>query len=212
MQKQRLINPAPEETIRKGLEKILKVGIIFPVKYSEWVSNLVPVWKATEHIIFCIDFCAVKQTIMKGYSPLPNIETILQQVTRSQMMPLLNVFSSYNQIKVKGEDVFKTTFITAWGTVNYESMISGLPNASTTFKRPIQINLGELIGVHIYLDDIIIYIKGLLITSEFQVLFLGPFKISFVLDANSYIIKDLQEKLFSYGTNRSHLKQYMGPN
>jgi hypothetical protein len=36
-QKQRLINPELEETIRKGLEKILKAGIIFPVKYSEWV-------------------------------------------------------------------------------------------------------------------------------------------------------------------------------
>jgi hypothetical protein len=42
-QKQRPINPALEATIRKELEKLLKVGIIFPVKYSEWVSKLVPV-------------------------------------------------------------------------------------------------------------------------------------------------------------------------
>jgi len=41
--KQRPINPALEEIIRKELEKLLKVVIIFPVKYSEWVSNLVPV-------------------------------------------------------------------------------------------------------------------------------------------------------------------------
>jgi hypothetical protein len=91
--KQRPINPAPEATIRKGLGKILKAGIIFPVKYSEWVSNLVPVWKATEHIRFCVDFHTVKRAIMKGYSPLPNIEMILQKVAGSQMMPLLNVFS-----------------------------------------------------------------------------------------------------------------------
>ena len=32
--KQRSINPALEETIRKELEKILKAGIIFMVKYS----------------------------------------------------------------------------------------------------------------------------------------------------------------------------------
>jgi hypothetical protein len=84
------------------LEKILNTGIIFPVKYFEWVSNLIPVQKTTEHIIFCVDFHAVKQAIMKGYSPLPNTENILQQVAGSQMMPLLNVFSNYNLIKVRG--------------------------------------------------------------------------------------------------------------
>jgi hypothetical protein len=43
--KKRPINPALEAIIRKGLGKILKVGIILPVKCSEWVSNLVPVQK-----------------------------------------------------------------------------------------------------------------------------------------------------------------------
>jgi hypothetical protein len=41
--KQRPINPALEATIRKELEKLLEAGIIFPVKYSKWVSNLVHV-------------------------------------------------------------------------------------------------------------------------------------------------------------------------
>jgi hypothetical protein len=86
-----------------------------------------------------------------------------------------------------------------------------LSDASTTFKIPIQITLDELISIHIYLDDLIIYVKGLLVTSEFQVLWLGPFKIAFVLDTNSYILKDLQEQLFSYSTNGSHLKHYVGP-
>ena len=71
--KQRPINLALEATIRKGLEKILKAGIVFLVKYSEWVSNLVSVRKSTEHIRFCVDFHAIKRAIMKGYSPLPNI-------------------------------------------------------------------------------------------------------------------------------------------
>jgi hypothetical protein len=51
--KQRPINPALEATIRKELEKILKAGIIFHVKYSKSVSNLVPVQKKkkkTSHI------------------------------------------------------------------------------------------------------------------------------------------------------------------
>jgi hypothetical protein len=120
------------------------------------------------------------------FSPLPNIEMILQKFAGSQMMPLLNVLFSYNQIEVKGADAYKTTLITNWGTMTYERMLS---DASTTFKRPIQITLDELISIHIYLDDLIIYVKGLLVTSEFQVLWLGPLKITFVLSTNSYILK-----------------------
>jgi hypothetical protein len=42
--------------------------------------------------------------------------------------------------------------------------------------------------------------------SKIQKLWLGPFKITFVLGTNSYTLKDLQEKLFSYSTKVSHLK------
>ena len=45
--KQRPINPTLEASIQKELEKPLKAGIIFHVKYSEWVSNLVSVRKTT---------------------------------------------------------------------------------------------------------------------------------------------------------------------
>jgi hypothetical protein len=75
-------------------------------------------------------------------------------------MSLLDDFLCYNQIKVKWEEAYKTTFITNWGTLTHECMLSGLPDASTTFKRPIQITPDELISVHIYLDDLIIYSKG----------------------------------------------------
>jgi hypothetical protein len=101
-QKQIPINPALEETIRKKSEKILKAGIIFQVKYSEWVSNLVPVRKETGHIILCVYFHSLNRASIKDHFPLPNTEMILQQVAGSQMMSLLDGFSNYNQIKIKG--------------------------------------------------------------------------------------------------------------
>jgi hypothetical protein len=47
--------------------------------------------------------------------------------------------------------------------------------------------------------------------SKFQKLWLGPFKIAFVLGTNSYLLKDMDERLFSYSTNGSHLKHYVEP-
>jgi hypothetical protein len=123
-QKQRPINLALEATIRKELENLLKDGIIFPVKYSEWVSNLVPVQKTTGQIRLYIDFRTLNRDSIKDYCPLPNMEMILQQVAGSHMTSLLDGFYGYNKIKVKREDKCKTTFITHWGTLTYERMPS----------------------------------------------------------------------------------------
>jgi hypothetical protein len=47
--------------------------------------------------------------------------------------------------------------------------------------------------------------------SKFQKLWLGPFKITFSLGTNYYLLKYLEERLFSYSTNGSHLKHYVEP-
>jgi hypothetical protein len=141
------------------------------------------------------------------------MEMILQQVAGSQMISLLDNFFDYNQIKVKREDKYKTTFNIHWGTFSYELIPFGLSNVGATFQIPRQINFDYLIDkiIHIYLDDLIVYCKRLSIVSTFRELWLGPFKIAFVLGTNSYILKYLQERLFSYNTNGSHLKHYVEP-
>jgi hypothetical protein len=48
--------------------------------------------------------------------------------------------------------------------------------------------------------------------SKFQKLWLGPYKIASVIGNNSYLLKDMEERLFSYTTNGSHLKHYVEPN
>jgi hypothetical protein len=79
-QRQRPINPALEATIRKEVENLINAHIIFPVKYYEWVSNLVPVQKKNGDIRLCVDFHALNRESVKDNFPLPNMELILQQV------------------------------------------------------------------------------------------------------------------------------------
>jgi hypothetical protein len=55
-QKLRKIYPNLETQIKNELNKLLKANIIFPVRHSKWVSNLVPVRKNNGDIRICIDF------------------------------------------------------------------------------------------------------------------------------------------------------------
>jgi len=77
-------------------------------------------------------------------------------------MSLLDGFSSHNQIKVKRENIFKTTFLTRWVTFAHERMPFVLSNAGATFQRAMQIAFDNLIGkiIQIYLDDLTVYSKN----------------------------------------------------
>ena len=75
--KQRPINSTFKETFQRGLENFLRAGIIFLIKYPEWLSNWGPVLKATDHIRTCIKFRTVSQAIMKKPFPPLNMEMFL---------------------------------------------------------------------------------------------------------------------------------------
>jgi hypothetical protein len=115
----------------------------------------------------------------------------------------------YDKIKIEGENIHKTTFIISCGTMSYNCLPSGLFEASIPLKGPMHTTFDELVSLHAYLDDLIVCVKRMIITSEFQVL--GHFWITFVLDTDSEILKELQRQWFSHNTNSPRLKYCEGP-
>jgi hypothetical protein len=134
MQEQRSINSAFKETFQRELENFLRAGIIFSV-HPELVSNWVPYSKSTNHIRNRINFRTSSQTVMRTPFPPLNMGIVLQQIVELQLRPLLDIFLGFRKIKVKGEDAYKTTLITIWGTMSYKFQFSGLPDASTALKK-----------------------------------------------------------------------------
>jgi hypothetical protein len=110
---------------------------------------------------------------------------------------------------VEGENIHKTTFTTNCDTMSYNCWPSGLFDTSITVKQPIHTTFNELVSLHVYLDDLIVCVKRLIVTSKSQVL--GHFHITFLLDTNSEISKELQTKWFSHNTNSPRLKYCKGP-
>lgn len=160
-QKLRKIQPNLENQIKTELNKLLKAKIIFPVRHSKWVSNMVPVRKKNKDITICIHFRNLNKACQKDTFCLPPMEQILQEVAGSKLMSFLDGFSGYNQVLVHPDDQLKTTFRTKWGTYTYQKMPFGLINAGATFQRAMDIAFKGLVNksMLIYLDDITIYSK-----------------------------------------------------
>jgi len=116
-QKLRKLNPNLPPLVQKELQKMLATCIIVPTRHSYWCSNLVVVRKKNGGIRLCIDFRNFNLACIKDNYLLPNMETLLQRVTGSQIMSMLDGFSGYNQVLVRKEDQYKTIFTTPWGTL-----------------------------------------------------------------------------------------------
>ena len=131
-----------------------KAGIIVPIRFSEWISNLVPVRKKTGDIRLCIDFWNLNKASLKDNYPLPKMDHILQRVVGASRMSLLDGYSRYNQIMVHDKDQDKTAFTTPWGTFQYAKMPFGLKNVGATFQCAMDIAFANEKDVFlvVYLD------------------------------------------------------------
>ena len=94
--KLRRINPLLSPLVKAKIEKMYNAGIIVPIIFSEWVSNLVSVRKKTGEIRLCIDFRNLNRASLKDNYPLPKMDHILQRVVGSRRISLLDGFSGYN--------------------------------------------------------------------------------------------------------------------
>jgi len=160
--KLRRINPMLLPSIEKELQKMFKAGIIAPIRFSDWISNLVPTRKKTGEIILCVDLRNLNQVSLKDNYPLPKMDHILQRVVGASRISLLDGFSGFNQILVHPDDQDKTAFTTPWGTFKYVKMPFGLKNAGATFQRAMDIAFAKEINdfLVIYLDDLTPFSKS----------------------------------------------------
>ena len=145
-QKLHKIHPNLESRIKSELNKLLKAKIIFPVRHSKWVSNMVPARKNKGDIRICIDFRNVNKACQKDNFPLPTMEQILQSVAGYKLMSFLDGFWGYNQILVHLDDRLNTTLRTKWGTYAYQKMPFVLINVGATFRHAMDITFKGIIN------------------------------------------------------------------
>jgi hypothetical protein len=86
------------------LKKLLDAKIIFQVRHSSWVENLVPVRKNYGEIRLCVDFINLNRESKNDNYTVPPMEQLLQTVFGSNIFSLLDGFSGYNQVLVSEED------------------------------------------------------------------------------------------------------------
>nr|GFC05076.1 reverse transcriptase domain-containing protein [Tanacetum cinerariifolium] len=150
---QRRVNLKIHDVIKKEVEKLLDVGLIYPISDSPWVSpihcvtkkggmtvikndenELVPTRLVTGWRV-CIDYRKLNEATRKNHFPLPFMDQMLERLAGNEYYCFLDGFSEYFQILIDLKDQEKTMFTCLYGTFAYKRMPFGLYNAPGTFQR-----------------------------------------------------------------------------
>ncbi|KAM1529986.1 hypothetical protein ACFX1Z_019134 [Malus domestica] len=138
-----------EEKVKEETEKFVKAGFIRPVKYVEWLANIVPVLKVlTNAIRCCVDYGNINKAIPKDKYPMPMADLSIDAIAKHKVLSFIDGNAGYNQIKMAKEDINKTTFRGPGHVRAYEYVIMpfGFKNDGATYQRAMNAIFHDLIG------------------------------------------------------------------
>src|ERR1044072_7699625 len=110
----------------------------------------------------CVDYKQLNKVTIKNWYPLPRIDDLMDQLVGACVFSKIYLRSGYHQIRVKTEDIQKTTFRTRYGHYEYFVMLFGVTNAPGVFmeymNRIFHLYLDKFVVV--FIDDFLIYSKN----------------------------------------------------
>nr|GEV02638.1 hypothetical protein [Tanacetum cinerariifolium] len=152
--------PSEMKELSEQLQELSDKGFIRPSS-SPWGAPVLFVKKKDGSFRMCIDYRKLNKLTVKNRYPLPRIKDLFDQLQVSSIYSKIDLRSGYHQLRVREQDIPKTTFRTRYGHYEFYIMPFGLTNAPVVFmdlmNRVCKAYLDKF--VIIFIDDILIYSK-----------------------------------------------------
>ena len=140
------------------LHELLEKGLIRPSS-SPWGCPAIFVKKKDMSLRMCVDYRPLNAVTIKNKYPLPHIDILFDQLSKAKVFSKIDLRSGYHQIKIRPQDIPKTTFSTRYDLYEYLVMSFGLTNAPAYFMYLMNsVFMPELDKFMImFIDDILVY-------------------------------------------------------
>jgi hypothetical protein len=147
--------------LKTQLQDLLEKGFIRPSS-SPWGCPTIFVKKKDQTLQMCVDYTPLNEVTIKNKYPLPRIDILFDHLTGVRVFSKIDLRSGYHQIRIRPEDIPKTTFTTRYGLFEYLVMSFELTNAPAHFTYLMNsVFMPELDKfVVVFIDDILIYSKN----------------------------------------------------
>lgn len=154
-------SPAEMDELRLQITELLVLGLIQP-STSPWGAPVLFVRKKSGELRMCVDYRALNRLCVKKSYGLPNIDESLERLQGSSYFSSLDLKSGYHQLRLRSEDVPKTTMNTRIGKFSWLTAPFGLKNCPFNFMALMNNVLSDCLNrfALVYLDDVLVYSKS----------------------------------------------------
>jgi hypothetical protein len=155
------MNTPELEELQLQLEELLRKGYIRP-SVSPLGAPVLFVNKKDGTLRLCIDFRQLKKVTVKNKYPLSRIDDLFDQLKDAKIFSKIDLRSRYHQVRIKDEDINKTTFRTRYGHYEFTVVSFGHSNAPVVFMCLMNGVFRDYLDkfVIVFLDDILVYSKS----------------------------------------------------
>ncbi|KAL6455331.1 hypothetical protein MHYP_G00362250 [Metynnis hypsauchen] len=157
----RRVPVAMMKPLKEELTDLERRQIIAPVECStDWISSMVAVQKPSGKLRICIDPKPLNRALKHSHFPLPTIDDILPDLSKTKVFTVCDVKQGFWHVKLEEESSYLTTFSTPFGRFRWLRMPMGISPAPEIFQRKLMQALEGLPGIYVNADDVLITGEG----------------------------------------------------
>jgi hypothetical protein len=148
------------DEVKRQLETLDQQGIIRKMtEPTDWCAGMVTAQKADGGVRICVDLTKLNRFVKTPHFPIEGVETTIARLGTSgkpKFFSKLDAYLGFHQIQLSEASQPLTTFITPFGRYCYNRLPFGLTSAPEYYQRRITEIVGDIEGVVVRIDDIIV--------------------------------------------------------
>lgn len=148
---------AIQPKLKQLLDNYEKNGIIKKRdEPTEWVSSLLCVEKKDGSLRICLDPRDLNHAIKREHYAIPTFEDVSAKLCGKRVYSVIDMKDGFWQVKIDEESSRLCTFNTPFGRYSFCRLPFGISSAPEVFEKKVTETFGDIDGVHIIFDDLII--------------------------------------------------------
>ena len=146
------------DKVKTELDRMETLGVIKPVSEpTDWVNSMTIVRKPDGAVRVCLDPRDLNEAIRREHFPMRTFEDVAARMPNAVLFSKFDATSGYWQLPLSNESSLLTTFNTPFGRYRYLVLPFGVSSASEIWQRAMEEEFGDLEGVEIVVDDILVW-------------------------------------------------------
>lgn len=145
------------ERLANKLKSLEDHQIIEKVEHPKsFVSNLVVIEKSDGNLRICLDPQELNKVLIREYHLIPTLQEIVTKLKNKTVFSVLDLSDGFYNIKLSDKSTDLCTFSTPFGCYKFLRLPFGVSVAPEIFQKYSQRAFGDIPGVVVYCDDLLI--------------------------------------------------------